>query len=99
VGVAKQLMSFFTLSGMNEEEARRQIWLVDSKGLIYVGREGVAEYKMCASHVCLKSDVYLMNYIIDFARRHYTGPPMKDLAEIVQYVKPTALLGLSTIAV
>ncbi|KAJ8586788.1 malate dehydrogenase [Rhizopogon salebrosus TDB-379] len=80
VGVAKQLMSFFTLSGMNEEEARRQIWLVDSKGLVYVGREGVVEYKMY------------------FARRHYTGPPMKDLAEIVQYVKPTALLGLSTIA-
>jgi malate dehydrogenase (oxaloacetate-decarboxylating)(NADP+) len=51
VGVAKQLMSFFTLAGMGEEEARRQIWLVDSKGLVYVGREGVVEYKMCTSCV------------------------------------------------
>ncbi|OAX34297.1 malate dehydrogenase [Rhizopogon vinicolor AM-OR11-026] len=80
VGVAKQLMSFFTVAGMSEEEARHQIWLVDSKGLVYVGREGIAEYKMY------------------FARKHYTGLPMKDLSEIVQYVKPTVLLGLSTIA-
>jgi len=32
-----------------------------------------------------------------FARRDYQGPPMTDLTEIIQYVKPTALLGLSTI--
>jgi malate dehydrogenase (oxaloacetate-decarboxylating)(NADP+) len=38
-------------------------------------------------------------YATDFARRHYTGLPMSDLSEIIQYVKPTALLGLSTIAV
>jgi malate dehydrogenase (oxaloacetate-decarboxylating)(NADP+) len=49
VGVAKQLMSFFTIAGMSEEAARSQIWLVDSKGLVYVGREGVADYKMCMS--------------------------------------------------
>ncbi|KAG1862779.1 malate dehydrogenase [Suillus subalutaceus] len=65
VGVAKQLMSFFTIAGMSEEAARSQIWLVDSKGLVYC-RQGR-----------------------DFARRHYTGPPMKDLAEIIKYVKPT----------
>jgi malate dehydrogenase (oxaloacetate-decarboxylating)(NADP+) len=79
VGVAKQLMSFFTITGMSEEAARSQIWLVDSKGLVYVGREEVADYKMY------------------FARRHYTGLPMKNLTEIVEYVKPTVLLGLSTI--
>lgn len=45
VGVATQLLSFFTLSGMSEEEARNHIWLVDSKGLIYDGRAGVAEHK------------------------------------------------------
>lgn len=45
VGVATQLLSFFTLNGMSEEEARSHIWLVDSKGLIYDGRDNVAEYK------------------------------------------------------
>lgn len=32
-----------------------------------------------------------------FSRKDYTGPPMKDLVEILDYIKPTALLGLSTI--
>ncbi|KIJ58250.1 hypothetical protein HYDPIDRAFT_61960, partial [Hydnomerulius pinastri MD-312] len=79
VGVATQLLSFFTLNGLSVEEARSRIWLVDSKGLIYRGREGVAEYKQ------------------SFARQDYTGPPMTDLLDIIRYVKPTALLGLSTI--
>ena len=45
VGVATQLLGFFTLSGMSEEEIRTHIWLVDSEGLIYDGREHVAEHK------------------------------------------------------
>ena len=35
----------------------------------------------------------------DFSRKDYTGPPLKDLTEIIKYVQPTALLGLSTIKV
>ncbi len=34
---------------------------------------------------------------IVFSRKDYNGPPMKDLVDIIDYVKPTALLGLSTI--
>jgi malate dehydrogenase (oxaloacetate-decarboxylating)(NADP+) len=79
VGVATQLLSFFTLNGLSEEEARDRIWLVDSRGLIYNGRENVAEYKQ------------------PFARKDYSGPPMTDLLDVVSYVKPTALMGLSTI--
>ena len=47
VGVAMQLMSFFRLQGMSEEEARRRIWLVDSQGLIYDARGKLAEHKKC----------------------------------------------------
>jgi len=32
-----------------------------------------------------------------FARTDYQGPPLTSLVDIVQYVKPTALLGLSTL--
>ncbi|KAI0066794.1 malic enzyme [Artomyces pyxidatus] len=32
-----------------------------------------------------------------FSRRDYKGPPMTNLTDIIEYVKPTALLGLSTI--
>ena len=34
-----------------------------------------------------------------FSRNDYSGPVMKDLVEIIEYVKPTAILGLSTIKV
>ncbi|KAJ7167426.1 hypothetical protein C8R43DRAFT_985266 [Mycena crocata] len=80
VGVAMQLMSFFTLEGMSEQEARERIWLIDSQGLVYTARGRLAEHK---------------EY---FARRDYTGPPITDLLDILEYVKPTALMGLSTMS-
>ncbi|KAJ8520289.1 hypothetical protein ONZ45_g2845 [Pleurotus djamor] len=79
VGVATQLMSFFMLQGLSEEEARAHIYLVDSQGLVYESRGRLAEHKQY------------------FARRDYNGAPLTDLLDIIAYVKPTALLGLSTI--
>ncbi|CDO71102.1 hypothetical protein BN946_scf184844.g106 [Trametes cinnabarina] len=79
VGVAMQLMSFFKLQGLSDEEARDRIYLVDSQGLIFDGRGPLAEHKKY------------------FSRKDYNGPPMKDLTDIIEYVQPTALLGLSTI--
>lgn len=36
---------------------------------------------------------------LDFSRKDYTGPPIKKLIDVVDYVKPTALFGLSTVKV
>lgn len=47
VGVASQLISFFTLLGMTEDQARRRIYLVDSQGLVYDTRGSLAEHKKC----------------------------------------------------
>ncbi|KAL5522749.1 hypothetical protein ACEPAG_8767 [Sanghuangporus baumii] len=80
VGVAMQLMSFFTLAGMSKEEARRRIWLVDSQGIVYDTRGPLPEHKKY------------------FSRNDYSGPPLKNLVDIIEYVRPTALLGLSTIS-
>ncbi|PPQ67551.1 hypothetical protein CVT26_006852 [Gymnopilus dilepis] len=79
IGVAKQLMSFFTLLGMSEENAKSRIYTVDSKGLITADRKGLQEHKKY------------------FARTDYQGPPLTCLVDIIKYVRPTALLGLSTI--
>ncbi|KAG8848100.1 hypothetical protein FRB96_001287 [Tulasnella sp. 330] len=78
VGVAQQLMSFFKLQGLTEDQARECIWTVDSQGLITADRKNLPEHKKF------------------FARKDHTGPPVKDLEEIINLVKPTALLGLST---
>ncbi|EKM79400.1 hypothetical protein AGABI1DRAFT_120798 [Agaricus bisporus var. burnettii JB137-S8] len=79
IGVAKQLMSFFTVLGLSEEEAKNRIYTVDSKGLITADRKGLQAHKTY------------------FARTDYTGPPLTSLIDIIRFVKPTALLGLSTI--
>jgi len=79
VGVGMQLMSFFTLHGLSEQEARERIWLIDSQGLVFDGRGHLADHKKY------------------FSRKDYEGPPITNILDIVDYVKPTALLGLSTI--
>lgn len=80
VGVGKQLLSFFRVQGMSEEEARRRIWLVDSKGLVTNDRgDKLPEHK-----------VY-------FSRDDNEGKQYKNLVDVVEYVKPTALIGLSTV--
>ncbi|KAK1225089.1 hypothetical protein PQX77_011958 [Marasmius sp. AFHP31] len=80
VGVGMQLMSFFTLQGLSEQEARERIWLVDSQGLVFDARGPMAEHKKV------------------FSRKDYNGAPITDLLDILEYVKPTALVGLSTIS-
>lgn len=55
VGVAQQLMSFFTLQGLSKEEAHRCIWLVDSQGLVYNTRGQIAEHKKCKSTLTSRS--------------------------------------------
>jgi len=34
-----------------------------------------------------------------FSRKDYTGPPIKKLIDVINYVTPTALMGLSTVKV
>ncbi|KAF5378751.1 hypothetical protein D9615_006974 [Tricholomella constricta] len=80
VGVAMQLMSFFTLNGLSKDEARERIWLIDSQGLVFDDRGPMAEHKKF------------------FSRKDYSGPPITDILDIIEHVKPTALLGLSTIS-
>ncbi|KAI0302401.1 malic enzyme [Multifurca ochricompacta] len=79
VGVAMQLLSFFKLQGLSQEEAKTHIYIVDSQGLVFDSRGPMAEHKKY------------------FSRSDYSGPPLTNLADIIEYVQPTALLGLSTI--
>jgi malate dehydrogenase (oxaloacetate-decarboxylating)(NADP+) len=99
VGVAMQLLSFFKLQGLSQEEARSRIYLVDSQGLIFDSRGPMAAHKKCKLAISLAVR-YLMTFRdSDFSRSDYSGPPLTNLTEVIKYVKPTALLGLSTIKV
>ncbi|KJX96248.1 nadp-dependent malic enzyme like protein [Zymoseptoria brevis] len=81
VGVAKQLTEFFIKEGLTEEQARKRFTLVDSEGMVTLDRPG----RPLAEHK------------LYFARDDNHGKQFKTLSEVVEYVKPTILMGLSTI--
>ncbi|KAK7403309.1 hypothetical protein QQX98_010934 [Neonectria punicea] len=78
VGVAKQLVEYYTRRGLTEEAARDKFWLVDTKGLVTKDRgDRLAEHKKY------------------FARTDNNGQQFRTLEEVIEYVKPSALVGLT----
>lgn len=78
VGVAKQLVEYYTRRGFSEAEARDKFWLVDTKGLVTMDRgDKLAEHKK------------------HFARTDNNGLQLRTLEEVIEYVKPSALIGLA----
>ena len=78
VGVAKQLVEYYTRRGLSEAEARSKFWLVDTKGLVTKDRgDKLAEHKKY------------------FARTDNNGHQFRTLEEVIEYVKPSALIGLT----
>ncbi|KIH89161.1 malate dehydrogenase (oxaloacetate-decarboxylating)(NADP+) [Sporothrix brasiliensis 5110] len=78
VGVAKQLVEYYTRHGLSEQAARDKFWLVDTKGLVTKDRgDKLAEHKKY------------------FARSDNNGHQFRSLEEVIEYVKPSALVGLT----
>jgi malate dehydrogenase (oxaloacetate-decarboxylating)(NADP+) len=78
VGVAKQLVEYYTRHGLTEQEAKDKFYLVDTKGLVTADRgDRLAEHKKY------------------FARHDNNGHQFKPLEDVIEYVKPTALVGLA----
>ena len=78
VGVAKQLVEYYTRRGLSVTEARDKFWLVDTKGLVTTDRgDRLAEHKKY------------------FARTDNDGQQLRTLEEVIAYVKPSALVGLT----
>ncbi|KAK4168039.1 hypothetical protein QBC43DRAFT_310714 [Cladorrhinum sp. PSN259] len=78
VGVAKQLVEYYTKRGLSEQAARDKFWLVDTKGLVTKDRgDKLADHKKY------------------FARGDNNGHQFRTLEEVIEYVKPTALVGLT----
>lgn len=78
VGVAKQLLEYYTRRGLTEDEAKDKFYLVDTKGLVAHDRGDK-----------------LPNHKKFFARHDNHGKQFKTLEEVIEYVKPTALVGLT----
>jgi len=50
IGIADLVVSAMTRNGLTEAEARRHCWLVDSRGLVVRGRDGLTEHKRRYAH-------------------------------------------------
>eukprot|EP00764_Aduncisulcus_paluster_P001259 gnl/Carplike_NY0171/1179_a1595_1186.p1 GENE.gnl/Carplike_NY0171/1179_a1595_1186~~gnl/Carplike_NY0171/1179_a1595_1186.p1 ORF type:complete len:574 (+),score=222.25 gnl/Carplike_NY0171/1179_a1595_1186:38-1723(+) len=86
VGVADCLAELLVEEGLSWEEAREKFWLIDSRGLITQTRADFKAGKLAKHKVPYAKKVELTE-----------GKEM-NLLEAVKFVKPTALIGLSTIA-
>jgi len=78
VGVAKQMVEYYTRRGLSEQAAKDKFWLVDTKGLVTKDRgDKLADHKKY------------------FARTDNNGHQFRSLEEVIEYVKPSALVGLT----
>jgi malate dehydrogenase (oxaloacetate-decarboxylating)(NADP+) len=50
IGIGKLMVAAMTQEGLSEEEARRNCWFVDSKGLIVSSRNDLTEHKLIFAH-------------------------------------------------
>ncbi|KAI1284359.1 NADP-dependent malic enzyme [Xylaria sp. FL0933] len=78
VGVAKQMVEYYTRRGLSEAAAKDKFWLVDTKGLVTWDRgDKLPEHKKY------------------FARSDNNGHQFRTLEEVIEYVRPSALVGLT----
>lgn len=84
IGVARQILNALTVAGLSLKEAKNKIMVVDSRGLITAGRDGMEEYK-----ASLATDR-------DFVKEwNVENPDRITLEEVIVNGGITVLLGLS----
>ncbi|KRY91358.1 NADP-dependent malic enzyme, mitochondrial, partial [Trichinella pseudospiralis] len=76
IGIAKLTCLAMSKEGIPFDQAKKNIWMVDSKGLLVKGRSHMNEHKL------------------EFAQDHRE---VQSLEDIINEVKPTAIIGAATI--
>jgi malate dehydrogenase (oxaloacetate-decarboxylating)/malate dehydrogenase (oxaloacetate-decarboxylating)(NADP+) len=87
IGVARQIQSALQRKGLAEKEARERIFVLDSNGLLLEGRSHLEDYKKPFS----QSRDLLQEWGVPAAENVY-------LSQVIEWAKPTVLLGLSGMA-
>lgn len=83
-GISEQLVSAMMSEGLTQREAKAQIWLVDSRGLVHTGRPGLEPFKQ--------------RYAQDVERVtswQPVEPSFLTLLDVIKNVKPSILIGAS----
>ena len=83
-GISKLIVAAMVDEGLTLEEARRHVWTTDSRGLVLDDRENLPEFKMTFARPAAE--------VVDW---DVADRGRISLAEVVDHVRPTILLGSS----
>ena len=84
IGVARQIHADLVHQGLSPQDAYARIYLLDSRGLLFEGRDGVDEYKASFRKPAATVE--------RFGLPPGSSPGIED---VVSHARPTVLLGLS----
>ena len=83
-GISDQLEIAMCREGLSRDEARSRLWLVDTRGLIHCGREGLEPFK--------KKYAQSLQSV---AACNLAGNGSLSFAAVIEHVRPTILIGTS----
>jgi malate dehydrogenase (oxaloacetate-decarboxylating) len=83
-GISDQIVAAMALEGASADEAKRAIWLVDSKGLVHDSRGAADPYKDKYARACAATSGWRLD-----------DPSQVTFADVVRNVHPTILIGTS----
>ena len=88
MGIADQIRDAMLREGLSKEDAGSRFWCVDQQGLLIAGMTGLRDYQAAYARPATESKAW----------KHDSDGNGVSLAEVVHRVKPTMLIGASTVA-
>ncbi|PEJ51245.1 NAD-dependent malic enzyme [Bacillus wiedmannii] len=85
IGIADQVRDALVRVGVSEEESYKRFWCIDRNGLVTDNMEDLLDFQIPYARKEAKVNEWKQNDVI-------------GLAEVVKHVKPTILIGTSTVA-
>ncbi|MED0997061.1 oxaloacetate-decarboxylating malate dehydrogenase [Bacillus mobilis] len=85
IGIADQVRDAMVRVGVSEEESYKRFWCIDRNGLVTNNMEDLLDFQMPYARKEAEVSEWKQNDVI-------------GLAEVVKHVKPTILIGTSTVA-
>jgi malate dehydrogenase (oxaloacetate-decarboxylating) len=84
MGICDQIVAAMVVEGTTELEARRRVWLVDSRGLVHAGRTNAGPFKQKYAQPIEATRLWRID-----------DPSKPNFTDVVKNVKPTILIGTS----
>jgi malate dehydrogenase (oxaloacetate-decarboxylating) len=83
-GICDQMVAAMEAEGIAESDARQNIWLIDSEGLVHSGRSRLSGFKLKYAKPVERTSNW-----------HLTDTQSMGLFQVVQNIHPTVLIGTS----